>query len=762
MSYDYQTLEFYNFLDILKESFISYYAKLDIDKLSPYENADDILLEQSKYSEIINLVSDEIMLNKDEDSYHAIDRLINKEVSYDPKDLIIFANFLSDIAIMKSKLLSTKRIVYLKDLVVSINTLDDISLTIKTAIDDMGQIKDNATEELYAIRCDIKTYRDSLQKKLKQIINSSNASKFINEDTITVHNGRYTLSCKSNYHQYIVGIIQDKSTSGQTLYIEPSTAIPFNNAIQELAIKESEEIAKIIYNIISLFKASITDINLLIEKYSKLALYLDVGRFYKDKTIAFAEHSDGLNFKNLHHPLILLKQDNTSIGIDFSFGQDKQLAVITGPNTGGKTAALKSVGLNLILTYCGLPIFAESAKYVIYHNILADIGDKQSIVMDLSTFSSHMLNIKSIMEKSVDRSLLLFDELGTGTDAREGAALAIAILKYLLNRNSDIVVTTHFTEIKNFALNNSISMFYSVDFDYETFEPRYRLLKDIIGRSDPILIAKRLGFNEEVIELALEEVNQYKSSLEVSVDEINRMKAENTHLKITLDEWNDELNEREKKLTETDDIINKKLGKKEFELLSETYQLLQQSRRMVKDKKEKVDQESVESNIKYVESRLSKVKESFDKVKDIEVGDLIYLDTYNAKASVLSIRKDMVQVDINGFKLNLKMNDLIGKKIDKKQPAKKVVKIKDNSVTNHVKGEIVLVGMRVEEALDILETYLDKAIDSNVDTVNVVHGRGTGQLRKAVHEYLRKSTTIKSYRLAENQEGGQAITIVEL
>ncbi len=762
MSYDYQTLEFYNFLDILKESFISYYAKLDIDKLSPYNNVDDILLEQNKYSEIINLVSDEVVLNKDEDTYHAIDRLINKEVSYDPKDLIIFANFLNDIAIMKSKLLSTKRIVYLKDLVQSINTLDDISLTIKTAIDDTGQIKDNATTELYEIRKDIKIYRDSLQKKLKQIINSSNASKFINEDTITVHNGRYTLSCKSNYHQYIVGIIQDKSTSGQTLYIEPSTAIPFNNAIQELTIKESEEIAKIIYNIISQFKASITDINLLTEQYTKLALYLEIGRFYKDKVITFAEHSDGLNFKNLHHPLILLKQDSRSIGIDFTFDKDKQLAVITGPNTGGKTAALKSIGLNLILTYCGLPIFADYAKYVIYRNILADIGDKQSIVMDLSTFSSHMLNIKSIMEKSVDRSLLLFDELGTGTDAREGAALAIAILKYLLNKNSDIVVTTHFTEIKNFALNNSISMFYSVDFDYETFEPRYRLLKDIIGRSDPILIAKRLGFNEQVIDLALEEVNQYKSSLEVSVDEINRMKAENTHLKITLEEWDRELNERERKLTETDEIINKKLGKKEFELLSETYQLLQQSRRMIKEKKEKIDQISVESSIKQVESRLSKVKESFDKVKDIEVGDLIYLDTYNAKATVLSIRKDMVQVDINGFKLNLKMNDLIGKKIDKKQPVKKAIKIKDNAVTNHIKGEIVLVGKRVEEALDLLEAYLDKAIDSNFDTVNVVHGRGTGQLRKAVHEYLRKSSTIKSYRLAENQEGGQAITIVTL
>ncbi len=762
MSYDYQTLEFYNFLDILKESFISYYAKLDIDKLSPYNNVDDILLEQNKYSEIINLVSDEIVLNKDEDSYHAIDRLINKEVSYDPKDLIVFANFLNDISIMKSKLLSIKRVVYLKDLVQSINTLDDISSTIKTAIDDMGQIKDNATPELYEIRKDIKIYRDSLQKKLKQIINSSNASKFINEDTITVHNGRYTLSCKSNYHQYIVGIIQDKSTSGQTLFIEPSTAIPFNNAIQELTIKESEEIAKIIYNIISQFKASITDINLLTEQYTKLALYLEIGRFYKDKIITFAEYSDELNFKNLHHPLILLKQDSRSIGIDFTFDKDKQLAVITGPNTGGKTAALKSIGLNLILTYCGLPVFADYAKYVIYHNILADIGDKQSIVMDLSTFSSHMLNIKSIMEKSVDRSLLLFDELGTGTDAREGAALAIAILKYLLNKNSDIVVTTHFTEIKNFALNNSISMFYSVDFDYETFEPRYRLLKDIIGRSDPILIAKRLGFNEQVIDLALEEVNQYKSSLEVSVDEINRMKAENTHLKITLEEWDRELNERERKLTETDEIINKKLGKKEFELLSETYQLLQQSRRMIKEKKEKIDQISVESSIKQVESRLSKVKESFDKVKDIEVGDLIYLDTYNAKATVLSIRKDMVQVDINGFKLNLKMNDLIGKKIDKKQPAKKVIKIKDNAVTNHIKGEIVLVGKRVEEALDLLEAYLDKAIDSNFDTVNVVHGRGTGQLRKAVHEYLRKSSTIKSYRLAENQEGGQAITIVTL
>jgi len=770
MNYDYQTLEFYDFLNTLKTSFISSFAQKSINNIAPLPDIHAIKSTQLIYNESILLATDDQYIQKDEDAFHSINKLMNIDYSYEPKDLINLANFLIYITDIRDRLLTNNKVNYLKPLLITIDTLTDLSKIIKDSIDDNGLIRDNATPELKEIRSDINIYKDRVLKNLKQIINSSNASKFINEDTITTHNGRYTISCKTNYHQYIQGIIQDKSFSGQTLYIEPSSAISLNNALQELIIKESEEIAKIIYSIIKLFKSLSEEISVLIENYTILSIYLEIGYFYRDKNVCFGELSDRLKFIDMHHPLLYLRGDIESIPIDFDLGRDKSLAVITGPNTGGKTAALKSVGLNLIIIYSGLPIFAKSAEYTFYENILADIGDKQSLMMDLSTFSSHMLNIKNIISVSNNHSLLLFDELGTGTDASEGAALAIAIVTYLLQLESNIIITTHFKEVKNFALGNDRAIFYAVDFDYDTFEPRYKLLRDIIGRSDPILIAKRLGFLKEVIDLADIEIAKYRSSLELTLEEINREKAENQHLTKKLEVWEKTLSEKELMLTESDTLLKKRLDSKELELLSETYQLLQQSRRLVKERerelergksKDNQDMSQLNEDIDIVEKKMLNIKSRLEKIEDLKIGDIVYIDSYKAKAKVIGIRKDIFQLDINGLRINFKSNEMIGKKILKKDKLVKP-KIKTEIITKPIRGEIVLVGKRVEESLDLLDIYINQAVVDSYETIAIVHGRGTGQLRKAVHEYLRTNSSIKSYRLAGSNEGGVAITIATL
>lgn len=394
-----------------------------------------------------------------------------------------------------------------------------------------------------------------------------------------------------------------------------------------------------------------------------------------------------------------------------------------------------------------------------FDSILADIGDNQSIIMDLSTFSSHMININNIVEKADNKTLVLFDELGTGTEPREGASLAVAILKYLRKKSVTVILTTHFTEVKNYALNSDNSYFYSVDFDYDNLSPRYKLIKDVMGKSDPIMIAERLGFNKEIIKDAEEELMQYKSSIEVQVEELNRMRAEAEHTKKILFAKEKELQEKEEVFNIANQELQKKLNSKEIELLEETYAVLQKYKRLA-NKKEKLTNEEIDNVIKNTSSKLENIKAQQITIEDIKVGDIIFLDKYKSQVKVLEISGLNVTVDLNGIKMKMKKNDIVGHKVE--QVKQKSIKISNNTSKSSSKREIVLVGKRVEESIDLLEKFIDDLLLTNYDKAYIVHGRGSGQLRKAVHEYLRVHPKIVKYNLAENNEGGNAVTVIEL
>lgn len=762
MRYDFQTLELDSFKEYMKESFLSLFSKKSLDHLKILKTVEEIYSRQNEIKQAMEFREVKDFIDDDKDFFNLYYSLSDKTKSFDPMDFVIIRNYLNKISNIYSHIIE-KKYVNLEKYASSFNDYEHLKELISTSINDKGEIKDDATPRLQEIRYSLNEYKNRIKKILSGVFRSNNADKFIQDKVIVLRNGRYTIPCKTNFSQYIQGIIQDKSTSGQTLYIEPSNCVSENNNMQELIIAESEEIAKIIYSLIQAVKSSLNSLNITIKEYSYLIMILEIGLFYNKysthSNICFGELSDTVKLDSIHHPMLYLRKLEESIPIDFEIDKKGNQIIITGPNTGGKTAALKSVGLNHILTYLGLPIFGSHFKFIFFEQIVADIGDNQSIIMDLSTFSSHMLNIKKIVNHVTDNSLVLLDELGTGTEPREGASLAVAILKHLDNVGATVVLTTHFSEVKNYAIKNDNSYFYAVDFDYDTLLPRYKLIKNVMGKSDPIMIAERLGFNKAIIAEAKNELSKYRSSIEVKVEELNRMVAENEHMKKVLEEKEKELALKEEKYNLESSELNKKLSSKELDLLEETYSLLQKSKRLANEKL-KASSTDIEEDIQKTVNKINEIKEKRETIKDIQVGDVIFLDKYGKSAKILEINGNNVSINMEGMRVKLNRKDIVGRKVEEKK--EKQVKISNTTSKSSTKREILLVGKRVEEALDLLEKFIDDTLLTGYDKAYIIHGRGTGQLKKAIHEYLRTHPRIKKYRIAENDEGGQAITIIEL
>lgn len=758
MKYDTNTLEFDSFKEFILDNFISSFSKSSFKNINILSSVEEIYKRQNEIKQAIEFRESSEIVDDDNEFFSLFYTLNDNTKSFNPTDFVVIKNFLLKLETIKL-LVEEKKFKYLYPYTETFASYRYLIELIMQSVDDKGVIKDNATSALQEIRYGINQHKKSIRKLLSNLFNSSNADKFIQEKVVVLRNGRYTIPCKTNFSQYIQGIIQDKSASGQTLYIEVSSCVSENNAMQELIIAESAEIAKIIYSLISSVKSSLIDLNKTVKTYSYLIMIIELGIFYSSKEYTFGEYSSSMEFTQIHHPLLYLRKGNNSIPIDFSITNYGDNIIITGPNTGGKTAALKSIGLNHLISYCGLPVFGSYFKFMYFDSIYADIGDNQSIIMDLSTFSSHMVNINKIITKSGDKTLVLFDELGTGTEPREGASLAVAILKNLVKKQATVILTTHFSEVKNYALNSDNSMFYSVDFDYETLSPRYKLIKGIMGKSDPIMIAERLGFPKDIIEEAKNELLKYKSSIEMQVEELNRMKAELEHTNKLLQIKEQELLEKEELLNTSKQELEKRLNTKEMELLEETYALLQKGRRLA-NQKIKLDSKEIDDAIINTSSKIAEIKAKQEKIENIKVNDIIFLEKYNSQVKVIEISGNNITVDLNGLKMKMKKNDMVGHKVE--QVKQKQVKITNNTSKSSTKRELLLVGKRVEESLDLLEKFIDDLLLTNYDKAYIIHGRGSGQLRKAVHEYLRTHPRVKKYNLAENNDGGNAVTVIEL
>lgn len=656
---------------------------------------------------------------------------------------------------------------------------------IRRCIISVDEISDDASSNLKSIRRSIRSTGDRIHAQLNQMLNNQNVRNCLQDFVITMRNGRYCLPVKAEAKSQITGMVHDQSSSGSTLFIEPMAVVNLNNELKELSIKEQDEIAVILATLSAkageYIPAIETDYQILTELdfiFAKAAYALE----YNGITPHFNTERKIRILKG-RHPLLDAKK---VVPIDISLGSDFDQLVITGPNTGGKTVSLKTVGLLTLMGQAGLPIPAgDRSELSVFDDIFADIGDEQSIEQNLSTFSSHMTNIIHILKEANEHSLVLFDELCAGTDPTEGAALAVSILSYFHSRGIRTMATTHYSEIKIYALTTGGIENACCEFDVETLSPTYRLLIGIPGKSNAFAISKKLGLsdtliddartrissNEQNFEDLLSDLEASRITIEKEQAEINRYKSEITALK-------QQLKNKQEKLDESRDAILRKAKEEANQILQEAKDTADEAIRNFNKygttRPSIQEMEKQRTNIREKmaanEKKSSKEKETAiynPKVpKKLRIGDSVKVLSMNLTGTVHSLpnaKGDLfVQMGILRSQVNIKDLVLIedaapGSKKYAKTGAGKLKMSKSASVST----EINLIGKTVDEAIALLDKYLDDAYLAHLPSVRIVHGKGTGALRSAVQSHLKRQSYIKSFHLGEFGEGDAGVTIAE-
>jgi len=671
-----------------------------------------------------------------------------------------------------------------------IDMLDPVTLlnnAIKKCIISEDEISDDASANLRSIRRQKNIAADRIHTELNKILNSPSTRTYLQDYVITTRQGRFCLPVKAEYKSLMPGMVHDQSSTGSTVFIEPAAVVKLNNDIRELELKEQAEIEVILADLSA--KAAeytdslLSDYEILTNLDCIFAKALLSRHFNCSRPVM--NNKGIVNIKKGRHPLI---EPHTVVPIDIYLGTDFNLLIITGPNTGGKTVSLKTVGLLTLMAQAGLNIPAlEHSDIAVFDNIFADIGDEQSIEQSLSTFSSHMTNTVDILKKADSNSLILFDEIGAGTDPTEGAALAIAILDSLHRRNITTMATTHYSEIKMYALTTDGVENACCEFDVQSLRPTYRLLIGVPGKSNAFAISKKLGLSDNIINDAsrrldsedikfedlVTDLEQSRVTIEREREELNEYKAQITQLKSELTKKTERLDER------TDNIIRK---------------ANEEAARILKDAKEYADKTINAMNkhgmtVKELEKHRSAIREKMNKrqeklkiepannisehkahdISEFKVGMHVKVLTMNVIGTVSQIHKNKNQVTVLVGSLSTKM-DIKNLAILKgyKDPAETSSKPKGAggsgkikmSKSSSVSSEINLLGYTVDEAIAVLDKYLDDAYIARIPQVRIVHGKGTGALRSGITSYLHGVPYIKEFRLGQIGEGAEGVTIV--
>lgn len=668
---------------------------------------------------------------------------------------------------------------YFEALYSNLNVEKEIFRCIKSEED----LDDRASSELYNIRRHILDAESKIKDKLNSIIHGATSSKYLQDQVITFRNDRYVIPVKQEYKNEVSGLVHDSSASGSTIFIEPTAVFNINNEIKELRIKEKAEIERIL----SLLTQMIDPISDIIENsieslsdidfaFAKAQIALDMEAYEPKINDRYY-----INLKKARHPLISKEK---VVPIDIWIGKEYKTLVITGPNTGGKTVSLKTVGLLTLMAQSGLHIpAAESSEIAVFENVYADIGDEQSIEQSLSTFSSHMKNVIDITNQITKKDLVLVDELGSGTDPVEGAALAMSVLEYLKKSNCLTIATTHYSELKSYAMQTVDVENASCEFDVQTLRPTYKLLIGVPGRSNAFAISKKLGLSEDILQKANDFLTTESIKFEEILDdmELNRVKAKKQ--KETADKLLDEAkNEKAKIEKEAQELEKKKneilqKAKKEARDLlldaeSEANQIIKELTNLKKNKSANINKTAEEARGKLKQS-ISEMQKDLTKPKvviknslqtnEIKIGMNVYVPSLDNEATIISMpdKKDKVMIQSGIIKLAVHISNL-EKLPDKKNEVNVKINNMVKSKAKDITTEIKLLGMTVQEALMELEKYLDDAYLAGLKTVRVVHGKGSGALRKGVQEYLRQNPHVASYRLGMYGEGDTGVTIVEL
>lgn len=673
----------------------------------------------------------------------------------------------------------------LSELFDGLEPLSPLCDEIRRCIISVDEISDDASSNLKSIRRSIRSTGDRIHAQLNQMLNNQNVRNCLQDFVITMRNGRYCLPVKAEAKSQITGMVHDQSSSGSTLFIEPMAVVNLNNELKELSIKEQDEIAVILATLSAkageYIPAIETDYQILTELdfiFAKAAYALE----YNGITPHFNTERKIRILKG-RHPLLDAKK---VVPIDISLGSDFDQLVITGPNTGGKTVSLKTVGLLTLMGQAGLPIpSGDRSELAVFDDIFADIGDEQSIEQNLSTFSSHMTNIIHILKEANEHSLVLFDELCAGTDPTEGAALAVSILSYFHSRGIRTMATTHYSEIKIYALTTSGIENACCEFDVETLSPTYRLLIGIPGKSNAFAISKKLGLSDALIEDARTRISSNEqnfedllSDLEASRITIEKEQAEINRYKSEIAALKQQLKNKQEKLDESRDAILRKAKEEANQILQEAKDTADEAiRNFNKYGTTRPSIQEMEKQRTNIREKMAANEKKSSKGKDtaiynpkvpkkLHIGDSVKVLSMNLTGTVHSLpnaKGDLfVQMGILRSQVNIKDLVLIedaapGSKKYAKTGAGKLKMSKSASVST----EINLIGKTVDEAIALLDKYLDDAYLAHLPSVRIVHGKGTGALRSAVQSHLKRQSYIKSFHLGEFGEGDAGVTIAE-
>lgn len=652
----------------------------------------------------------------------------------------------------------------------------NIESTIFEKILDENTIADNASPKLSSIRKNKKKAEQAIRDKLDSIIHSSSYSKYLMEPIVTIRNDRFVIPLKQEYRNMIKGFIHDISSSGSTVYIEPLAIFEINNEINNLKIEENIEIEKILQNLSILLYKYTNELKNNVILIGKLDV-LSAKVLYSKSIDGIKPTLNTQKYINLiaaRHPLI---DKNNVVPINISLGKNFNSLIITGPNTGGKTVSLKTTGLLLLMAYTGLYIPCnENSSIYVFKNIFADIGDEQSISESLSTFSSHMTNIINITNNANENSLILLDELGSGTDPIEGANLAISILNYFYNMGCLVISTTHYQELKNYALITDGFENASSEFDIENLRPTYKLLIGIPGKSNAFAISQKLGLKQEILDNAysllkddnihiediLKNIYDNKIQIEYEKQETDKNLMQIQNLRKELEKENKDVKQKEQELIE-----NAKLEAREIILTAkdEVNEIIKKLNNINGDLKTANNLRNT-LNDKLKQFDVKKIENGNLEKKDIQLGMLVEVIPFNTTGTVISLpnKSNEVQIQIGNTKMNISLSNLNKTKKTLTNENFSTTKVNRNngSKSKYISPEINVIGQNVDEAIYIIDKYLDDCTISNISPIRIVHGKGTGKLREGIHAFLKKHPHVKSFRLGTFVEGEMGVTVVEL
>ena len=778
-----RVLEFNKIKEKLRKYAVTSGGKELVDNLAPYSSAYEVreTLEESREALELLIKKGNPPFEGLHDVREGIERA-KKGGCLNPAQLLYIGNMLrctSRIQEYLTRKEEEESFPKLEDLAYILTPIKNLENEIENAIVSEEEISDRASSTLRNIRRSLKEKNSSVREKINSIVRSN--AKYLQDAIYTMRGDRYVLPVKAEYKGAVPGLVHDQSSTGATLFIEPMSLVNLNNEIKELKLKEQAEIERILWAL----SKKVKDNSDVCSSNMKILLQIDF-IFAKGK---YASSIDGMmpkvnedgsfNLVGAKHPLI---DKDKVVPSDIYLGKNFSVLMVTGPNTGGKTVTIKTVGLLHLMGMSGLLIpTRDDSSISFYREVFADIGDEQSIEQSLSTFSSHLTNIVGIMREADRDSLVLFDELGAGTDPTEGAALATAIIETLKERGTKIIGTTHYSELKGYALKTPGVENASVEFDVETLRPTYRLLIGVPGKSNAFEISRRLGLDDFVIEKAKGFVSEENMQFEDLIRDLqeksiiaNRDAREAERIKIETEKIKRTYEEKLKRLETTRDKAYNEARREAKEIISaakdEADEILKAMRELEKlgisgggRKRLEEERKKLKDSLEDREKALIKERENAgEAIEKVTLGMEAFLPSLNQKVIIISMpdNKGEVQVEAGIMKINVKLKDLRKAEKTKEEKVRKKREVKLN--LRSVESRLDLRGLDAEEACYRTDKYLDEAYMANLGEVTIVHGKGTGILRKAINDMLKRHPHVKSYRLGAYGEGGDGVTMVEL